>query len=168
MSLLIFASRWALTQQSNAQNVSPLAFWGEVVPTKPFTGTASCCKMLPKNEPTPLLPNALYGPHCLFFMPGQLLPRPEYSSRGNFSIAILEGFYPVTRSFSISPKIDIKKKKSQFLHVAKPYIFLPTICWNSGNKIETKLKNKYLYRMVNVLERWVLYKIAKQFFLVNG
>ena len=32
-------------------------------------------------------------------------------------------FFRVTRSFSISPKIA-----SQFLHVAKPYIFLPSIC----------------------------------------
>ena len=34
-------------------HVSLLAFWGEVVPTKPLVGTASCYKMLLKNEPTP-------------------------------------------------------------------------------------------------------------------
>ena len=38
----------------------------------------------------------------------ELPPCPELSSKGNFSIAILQGFYPVTRSFSISPKIDKK------------------------------------------------------------
>ena len=46
---------------TNIGSVSLLAFWGEVVPTKPLVGTASCYKMLLKNEPTPLLLNALPG-----------------------------------------------------------------------------------------------------------
>ena len=47
-----------------------------------------------------MLPKKLQG-HV-----AELPPCPELSSKGNFSIAILKGFYPVTRSFSISPKID--------------------------------------------------------------
>ena len=37
-----------------------------------------------------------------------------------------------------------------------------------GHQILAYDKTQYLYRMVNVLERWVLYKMARDFFLVNG
>ena len=70
----------------------------------------------------------------------ELPPCPELSSKGNFSIAILYGFYPVTRSFSISPKID----KTSFSIFARGQTvhFLQTICWQSGNKLKTKIKDK--------------------------
>ena len=35
--------------------------WGTVVPTQPFTGRGSYYKMLLKNGPAPLPPNALHG-----------------------------------------------------------------------------------------------------------
>ena len=80
--------------------------------------------------------------------------------QGQFFRSHFVGFFTLSQ---FHPKL-ISKNVSQFLHVAKPYFFLQTICWHSGNKLKqiaiNIVKHQYLYRMVNVLERWVLYKMA--------
>ena len=72
--------------------------------------------------------------------------------QGQFFRSHFVGFFTLSQ---FHPKL-ISKNVSQFLHVAKPYFFLQTICWHSGNKLKqiaiNIVKHQYLYRMVNVLE----------------
>ena len=141
--LLFPAYRMVWPQNSTTKLLSPAykMVWHKLDPTKwysfvnytgPFFFNNNFLIFSSKNGQTVafILQEKLQG-HFV-----ELPPCPDLSSKGNFSIAILQGVFPVTCSFSISPKMD-KKCFSIFARGQTVHLFANNML-TFQKQIETK------------------------------